>query len=124
MCVQNGALDYVVALHETSNDLRVLRFEYDIARETAFIRDYKSVDKEADLPLSGDVYVDCKFDGKFRGENTYVAGILGSYLHQNSIISYYFAKFSTKYNLTEYFIKSEDDKIMEIPRAVRVDLDN
>lgn len=109
MCMHQGSLDYVIALHETSNDLRVLRFDYDPARETASIRDYKSVDKEPDLPLKGDVYVDCKYESTFRGDNTYVAGILGSYLHENSIISYYFAKFSTKYNLTEYFIKSEDD---------------
>lgn len=56
--------------------------------------------------------------------STYVVGVLGSYAHSNSIISYYFAKFSTKYNMTEYFIKSEDPNTMEIPRRVRVDIDN
>jgi hypothetical protein len=34
------------------------------------------------------------------------------------------AKFSTKYNLTEYFIKSEENYIMEIPRAVKIDTVN
>ena len=34
------------------------------------------------------------------------------------------AKFSTKYNLTEYFIKSEDPNIMEIPRKIKIDIEN
>jgi hypothetical protein len=34
------------------------------------------------------------------------------------------AKFSTKFNLTEYFIKSEENYIMEIPRAVKIDVVN
>jgi len=49
---------------------------------------------------------------------------LGSYFESNNIISYYFAKFNTKYNLTEYFIKSDDPTVMEIPRRVRVDIEN
>ena len=51
-------------------------------------------------------------------------GVLGKYYHSNQISSYYFAKFNTKYNLTEYFIKSEDPNVMEIPRRVRVDQEN
>jgi len=63
MCVHQGNLDYAVALHESTDEIRVLRFVYDIARDTAFIKDYKVVDKESFLQLSGDIYVDCKFEG-------------------------------------------------------------
>lgn len=57
----------------------------------------------------------------YLGINTYTIGIAGSYLHPNAISSYYLAKFSTKYNLTEYFIKSEDNVTMENPKLVKVD---
>lgn len=82
------------------------------------------MDKDTSLLINGDLYVDCKWSGVYRGTNTYVVGILGSYLETNSIASYYLAKLNTKYNLTEYFVKSNDPTVMEIARAVRVDLDN
>lgn len=90
----------------------------------AIVKDYKVVDKDAGLRLSGDLYIHCKYDGTFKGVNTYSIGILGTYFHPNAISSYYYAKFSTKYNLTEYYIKSEDPQTMEIPRKVLMDTDN
>ena len=42
----------------------------------------------------------------------------------NLVSSYYFAKFSTKFNLTEYFIKSEESSTMEIPAKVVMDVEN
>ena len=60
----------------------------------------------------------------YLGINTYTIAIGGSYLHSNAISSYYLAKFSTKYNLTEYFIKSEYPSTMENPKLVRVDKNN
>lgn len=101
-----------------------MRITYDIAYSMGTVKDYKVVNKESSLLLVGDLIVDCKFYQKYRDVNTYVVGILGSYQESNSIISYYFAKFNTKYNLTEYFIKSDDPTVMEIPRAIRVDIDN
>eukprot|EP00347_Sterkiella_histriomuscorum_P007679 403347989 len=124
MCQNQGSLDYVIALHENTNQIRVMRLTYDIAYSLGTIKDYKVVDKESNLILTGDIKVDCKYNKKYRDVNTYVIGILGSYLEQNSLSSFYFAKFNTKYNLTEYFIKSEDPTVMEIPRTVRVDIDN
>ena len=56
--------------------------------------------------------------------NTYSIGILGLYFQSNAISNYYFAKFSTKYNLTEYFIQSQDSLTMEIPRKVYMDVEN
>jgi len=56
--------------------------------------------------------------------NTYAIGILGTYFHPNEISSYYYGKFSTKYNLTEYYIKSEDPETMEVPRKVVMDIEN
>lgn len=74
----------------------------------ATVIDYKVVDKDAPLVLQDNIYVDCKHTGTYRGVNTYTVGILGSYIESNSLTSYYLAKFSTKYNLTEYFVKSAD----------------
>lgn len=34
------------------------------------------------------------------------------------------SKFSTKYNLTEYFSLSEDSTVMEAARGIKIDLDN
>jgi hypothetical protein len=124
MCLYNGNLDYLVAMHDNSNEIRVIRLSYDKGREIANILDYKVVDKEESLKLTGNIYVDCANTGTFHDVNTYTIGIMGTYFHNNSISSFYFGKFSTRYNLTEYIIKSEDPTIMEIPRRVRVDPDN
>ena len=51
-------------------------------------------------------------------------GIAGTYFHTNTISSYYLAKFSTKYNFTEYMIYSEDPEVMESSRGVTVDFEN
>jgi hypothetical protein len=118
-----------VGVEEISGDIHVLRLEMTQDTENtdlqmAVVKDYKVVDKDDDLRLSGDLYINCKYDGSFKGVNTYALGILGTYFHPNAISSYYFAKFSTKFNLTEYYIKSEDDKTMEIPKKVFMDVEN
>ncbi len=90
-----------------------------------YIRDYKKVDKDDFITkLDGMLYVDCAYQGEFKGESVYVIGIAGTYFHTNQIRSYYLAKFSTKYNLTEYFALSEESTVMEAARGVKVDLDN
>ena len=106
----------ILGMYENVNELRVLRFTYDPAYLIANIKDYKVIDKEQYLKLIGDIYVDCEYSETYRGVNTYVIGVLGTYFHPNDISSYYLAKFNTKYNLTEYFIKSEDNITMEIPK--------
>jgi hypothetical protein len=69
--------------------------------------------------------VDCSFIDNFKGSNTYIIGIAGRFFYQSVLASYYIAKFSTKYNLTEYFVTSFDNPfVMEIPRSIRVDPDN
>lgn len=50
--------------------------------------------------------------------------VAGTYFHENQISSYYLAKFSTKYNFTEYMVLSEDPQTMEAACGVRIDLDN
>jgi hypothetical protein len=123
MCQFNGSLDYVVALDIASNELRVIRFTFD--RRSAVINDYKKVDKDDKYKkLTGTVYVDCSYQQTYKGVNTYVIAIAGTYFHSNQISSYYLAKFSTKYNFTEYMVLSEDQEIMEAARGVKVDLDN
>ena len=73
------------------------------------MKDYKKVDKDdTNKKLTGTIYVDCQYSGDFKGVSTYVIGIAGTYFHQNKISSYYLAKFSTKFNLTEYFVLSEN----------------
>ena len=74
--------------------------------------------------LTGNLYIDCKFDGEFKGVNTYAIGILGYFFEPNAISNYYFAKFSTKYNLTEYSYTSDDLTVMEVPRKIYMDIDN
>ena len=74
--------------------------------------------------LVGTVYVDCAYDTTFKGYNSYVIGIGGTYFHSNQISSYYLSKFSTKYNFTEYIILSENPEIMEAARGVLVNFDN
>jgi hypothetical protein len=86
--------------------------------------DFKKVDKPEELVLTGNVYVDCKMTETFLNSYSYTIGILGQYFQTNLLSSYYLAKFSTKYNLTEYFIMSEDLTTMEIPKQVKVDSDN
>jgi hypothetical protein len=129
MCLYNNSLDYLIGIEESSGDIHVLRFKMTTDTENsnlqmAVVKDYKIVDKDMDLRLTGDLYIHCQYDGTFKGVNTYAIGILGTYFHTNAISSYYFAKFSTKYNLTEYYVKSEDPETMEIPRKVIMDIDN
>jgi hypothetical protein len=129
MCINNFKLDYLIGVEDKTGDIHIIRFKFtndtdDPRLQMAIVKDYKVVDKDENLRLSGDLYIDCKFDGLYKGESTYSIGILGTYFHPNAISSYYFAKFSTKYNLTEYYIKSEDDQTMEVPRKVYMDTEN
>jgi hypothetical protein len=129
MCIHNNVLDYLVGVEQMTGDIHILRYTMttdndDQKLQMAIVKDYKVVDKDEDLKLSGDIIIECTFDGQYKGVNTYVIGILGTYFHTNAISSYYFAKFNTKYNLTEYFIKSEDPTTMEVPRKVLLDVEN
>lgn len=93
--------------------------------DAQYVKDYKKVDKnDTATILRGTIFVDCQYQGKYLDVNTYTIGIAGTYFHSNQISSYYLAKFSTKYNFTEYFIISENPQIMEAARGVKVDLDN
>jgi len=129
MCIQGSQLDYVVAIDTVSGEIRIMRLKMvtdnvNPNAQMAVVKDYKVVDKNDSLILSGNLYVDCKFEGTFKGVNTYTIGILGYYFQPTSMSNYYFAKFSTKHNLTEYFIQSQNPLIMEIPRKVYVDVEN
>ena len=106
MCQYGGSLDYVVALHNNSNEIRILRLT-GLNTALATVLDYKVVDKDVNLTLVGNLYVDCYMTGMYLDANTYTIGIIGSFFTDKALSSYYFAKFSTKYNLTEYFIKSD-----------------
>jgi hypothetical protein len=129
MCIQGGVLDYLIGVEDMTGDIHVIRYSLttdndDAKLQMAVVKDYKVVDKDAGMRLAGDVIIECTFDGQYKGVNTYVIGILGTYFHPNAISSYYYAKFNTKYNLTEYYIKSEDPETMEVPRKVLLDTEN
>jgi|LauGreDrversion4_2_1035121.scaffolds.fasta_scaffold136872_4 hypothetical protein len=82
MCQFNASLDYVVALDIASNELRVIRFTFD--KKSAVINDYKKIDKDDRYKkLTGTVYVDCSYQNTYKGENTYVIAIAGTYFHPN-----------------------------------------
>jgi hypothetical protein len=123
ICIHNDSLDYLIGIEDSSGEIQVIRYTSASATEV-IIQDYKVVDKDESLFLSGNLYIDCKFDGTFKGVNTYTIGILGYYFQSNEISNYYYAKFSTKYNLTEYSITSNNPSVMEVPRKVWMDIDN
>lgn len=79
MCQQSGSLDYVVALDSNSKEIRVLKLKYDPIYNISKVVNYKVVDKNEDLHLSGNIYVDCKMTQNFMGVNSYTIGILGQY---------------------------------------------
>lgn len=129
MCINNGMLDYLVAIDDDSGEIRVMRLKMttdnvDPTLQMAVVKDYKVIDKNETLILKGNLYVHCQYDSSFKGVNTYYIGILGSYFQSTAMSNYYYAKFSTKYNLTEYFIQSQNPLVMEIPRKVYVDIEN
>ncbi|CDW88139.1 neurohypophysial n-terminal domain containing protein [Stylonychia lemnae] len=125
LCQHQGALDYVIGLNINYNEIRVMRIFNDTTSGYQYVKDFKKIDKDdVYKKLVGAIYVDCQYSGDFKGQSTYVIGIAGTYFHTNKISSYYLAKFSTKYNLTEYFVLSENQQIMESVRGVKVDLDN
>ena len=102
-----------------------MRLYNDTSANQMVILDYKKVDKDDTYKkLKGDIYVDCAYQTTYMDSNAYVIAIGGTYFHENDISSYYIAKFSTKYNMTEYFLLSEDTLTMEIVRGVKVDFDN
>ncbi len=60
MCQYAGSMDYIVALHENTNEVHIIRTEYDIIRDVTNIKDYKKVDKDDFLTkLEGNVLIDC-----------------------------------------------------------------
>ena len=76
------------------------------------------------MNLVGTVHVDCAYQSNYQGTNTYVIGIAGTYFKSNHLRAFYLAKFSTKYNLTEYVAISNQPDVMEDAKAVKVDLLN
>lgn len=47
MCQYDGTLDYIVALHLNSNEIRVIRFATDaLNTDIIYVKDYKKVDKD------------------------------------------------------------------------------
>jgi len=125
MCQHEGTLDYLVSKHIESEEIRVLKLMKDKKVATKMVVDtYKTVDKDELLVLQDQVHVDCKYDGTYQGKNTYTMAVGGTYFHENGLSSYYLAKFSTRFNLTEYFVKSQDDTVMEQLKGVRVDSQN
>ena len=124
MCQFDAELEYVIALHENTNEIHVIRLKYDENNLLSKIKDYKKVDKDDILTkLEGLVQVDCQYLDTYKGVNTYVIGIAGTYFMENGLTSYYLAKFSTKYNMTEYFVLSEDIETMEQVKGVKVDVE-
>lgn len=88
-------------------ELRIIRVKYDTFTNISYVLDYKKVDNdEFSTPLSGEIFVDCARSGFFRGNNTYIIGIVGTTYDSSGMSDYYLAKFNTKYNLTEYFFIS------------------
>jgi len=76
------------------------------------------------VKLQGLIYVDCQYLDTYKGVNTYVIGIGGTHFESNGLSSYYLAKFSTKFNMTEFFVTSEDETTMEQVKGVTVDTEN
>lgn len=72
----------MVALDIASNELRVIRFTF--TNTAATIKDYKVVDKDNTYKkLIGTIYVDCLYQSTYKGYNSYVIGIAGTYFHPN-----------------------------------------
>jgi hypothetical protein len=76
--------------------------------------------------MKENIFVDCKYKETFKSVNTYVIGIGGTVVTETSgeISNYYLAKFSTKYNLTEYFVVSENYYVIERVVGVNIDFSN
>lgn len=118
-----GNLDYVVVLDESSNELRVVRFQF--SDTSGSVYDYKVIDKDNTYNvLTGTVYVDCVYQSTFKGFNSYVIAIAGTYFDSTGISNYYLSKFNTKYNFTEYMVLSADPTTMEATSGVKIDTDN
>ena len=110
LCQQGGILDFVVALDLNTNEIRVVRFTTD-AYDTSvlYIKDYTKVEKDDLLKkIVGGLSVDCSYEGNFKTQNYYTIAIGGTYFNNIGLTNYYLAKFSTKYNFTEYMIVSEN----------------
>ncbi len=64
LCIFNNSLDYLIGVEEVSGDIHVIRFllqdDPDVpGKQMATVKDYKIVDKDQDLRLSGDLYIHC-----------------------------------------------------------------
>ena len=112
-----------MVLDKASNELRVVRFSF--SETSGSVYDYKVIDKDNTYNvLTGTVYVDCRYQSTYKGFNSYVIAVAGTYFDSSGISNYYLSKFNTKYNFTEYMILSEDPSTMEATTGVHIDLDN
>ena len=68
MCINNDVLDYLIGVEDMTGDIHVIRYimttdNDDAKLMMAIVKDYKVVDKDNDLRLSGDIIIECKFNG-------------------------------------------------------------
>lgn len=88
------------------------------------IKEYKLLDIEPDTVLRGNIQVECERTfNELDSINYYVLVVGGTYLEDNGVASYYFVKFNTLYGLSEYFVQSRDDQVMEQLKGVEVDVE-
>jgi hypothetical protein len=64
MCIYNDVLDYLIGVEDMTGAIHVIRYQLvtddvDIKLQMAIIKDFKIVDKDPDLRLSGDLYIQC-----------------------------------------------------------------
>jgi hypothetical protein len=62
MCINNDVLDYLIGVEDMTGDIHVIRYSMTTDTENAklqmaVVKDYKVVDKDLGLRLSGDVII-------------------------------------------------------------------
>jgi hypothetical protein len=64
MCINNDVLDYLIGVEDMTGNIHVIRYklttdDVDSKLQMAIIKDYKIVDKDPGLRLTGDLYIQC-----------------------------------------------------------------
>jgi len=124
MCQYNGKLDYFIGLHTETQELRVCNLQT-YSNSTLAPLYCKTVSKNMEIEPQF-IYSDCKHTGYIGTSraNTYIIAIGASGFdsaHQGQY-NYFYAKFNTKYNLTESVVESDDPDVSERLVDVKVDL--
>jgi|LauGreDrversion4_2_1035121.scaffolds.fasta_scaffold10293_7 hypothetical protein len=64
MCIFNGSLDYLIGVEDATGDIQIIRYtlvtdDVNPLLQKAVVYDYKVVDTDPDIELSGNLYIHC-----------------------------------------------------------------